>query len=169
MLVLSVHTVNSSPPSAAYMRQWLGSVLVLKMGFSPIQRQAITWTNANLLSIEPLETNFSEIWIKVLIFSFRKMCLKMSCAKMVAILSRGEISYYKTTTEKTQWQLFMWISWRCAMEWYWTWIRVHFLETNIVCKYLFIWISFLWNTYNCLYLYQEKYVYTALWHCYITW
>ena len=30
-------------------------------GLSPVRRQAVTWTNIHLLSIEPLETNFSEI------------------------------------------------------------------------------------------------------------
>ena len=34
-------------------------------GLSPIRRQAIIWTNAGLLSIGPLETNFSEILIKI--------------------------------------------------------------------------------------------------------
>ena len=50
-------------------------------GLSPIRRQAITWTNAGLLSIEPLGTNFSEIWIEILAFSFRKMRLKMLLPK----------------------------------------------------------------------------------------
>ena len=39
-------------------------------GLSPSRRQAITWTNADLLSIGPLGTNFSEIRIKIEIFSF---------------------------------------------------------------------------------------------------
>ena len=43
--------------------------------------QATTWTNARLLSIEPLETNFSEIQIKISNFSLMKMHLKMSSAK----------------------------------------------------------------------------------------
>ena len=30
-------------------------------GLSPIQRQAIIWTNARLSSVRPLGTNFSEI------------------------------------------------------------------------------------------------------------
>ena len=29
---------------------------------SPVRRQVITWSNVYLLSIEPLGTNFSEIW-----------------------------------------------------------------------------------------------------------
>ena len=47
-------------------------------GLVPGRHQAITWTNAALLSIGPLWTNFSEIWIKIQKFSFLKMHLKMS-------------------------------------------------------------------------------------------
>ena len=50
-------------------------------GLSPGQRQAIIWTNAGLLLIGPLRTNFSEILIEFLTFSFRKMRLKVSSAK----------------------------------------------------------------------------------------
>ena len=39
--------LNWSPPSAAYMRQWTDP----EMGLSSDRRQAITWTNAHLLSI----------------------------------------------------------------------------------------------------------------------
>ena len=50
-------------------------------GLSPERRQAIIWTNAGILLIEPLGTNFSEILIGIQIFSFKKMRLKMSSAK----------------------------------------------------------------------------------------
>ena len=50
-------------------------------GFSPGRRQAIIWTKAGLLLIGPLGTNFSEILIKILTFSFKKMHLKVSSAK----------------------------------------------------------------------------------------
>ena len=50
-------------------------------GLSPIQRQAIIWTNAWLLSIGPLGTNFSEIWIKIQNFTFKKMHLKTFSVK----------------------------------------------------------------------------------------
>ena len=48
---------------------------------SPNRRQAIIWTNAGILLIGPLGTNFGEIWIEIQIFSFRKMHWKMSSAK----------------------------------------------------------------------------------------
>ena len=50
-------------------------------GLSPERRQAIIWTNAGILLIRPLGTNFSEILIEIHSFSFRKMRLKVSSAK----------------------------------------------------------------------------------------
>ena len=50
-------------------------------GLLPGRRQAITWTNAGVLLIVPLETNFSEILIEISTFSFKKMRLKVSSAK----------------------------------------------------------------------------------------
>ena len=50
-------------------------------GLSPGRRQAIIWTNAGLLLIRTLGTNFSEIFSEAHTFSFEKMNLKMSFAK----------------------------------------------------------------------------------------
>ena len=50
-------------------------------GLSPGRRQAIIWTNAGILLIGPLGTNFSEILSEIHSFSFKKMHLKMSSAK----------------------------------------------------------------------------------------
>ena len=50
-------------------------------GSSPGRCQAIIWTNAGLLLIGPLGTNFSEILIEIQTFSFKKMRLKMASAK----------------------------------------------------------------------------------------
>ena len=50
-------------------------------GLSPGRRQAIIWTNAGILLLGPLGTNFSEIWIEIHILSFKKMHLKMSSGK----------------------------------------------------------------------------------------
>ena len=47
-------------------------------GLSPGRHQAIIWTNAGILLIWPLGTNFSEILIEIYIFSFMKMHLKLS-------------------------------------------------------------------------------------------
>ena len=48
---------------------------------SPSRPQAIIWTNAGILLIGPLGTNFSEIFIKITTFSFKKMRSKVSSGK----------------------------------------------------------------------------------------
>ena len=50
-------------------------------GLSPGRRQAIIWTNARILLIRTLGTNFSEILGEIHSFSFSKIHLKMSSAK----------------------------------------------------------------------------------------
>ena len=50
-------------------------------GLPPGRRQAIIWTNAGILLIGPLGTNFSEISIGIQTFSFKKLHLKTSSAK----------------------------------------------------------------------------------------
>ena len=57
------------------------SIIGSDNGLSPDRRQAIIWTNAGILLIGPLGTNFSEISIEILTFSFKKMRLKVSSAK----------------------------------------------------------------------------------------
>ena len=50
-------------------------------GLSPGRHQAIIWTNAGILLIGLLGTNFSEILIRIQTFSFKKMHSKMSSGK----------------------------------------------------------------------------------------
>ena len=50
-------------------------------GLLPGRRQAIIWTNAGILLIGTLGTNFSQILIEIRIFAFKKMGLKVSSAK----------------------------------------------------------------------------------------
>ena len=50
-------------------------------GLSPGRRQAIIRTNAGILSIGPLGTNFDEISIGIQTFSLKKMHFKVSSAK----------------------------------------------------------------------------------------
>ena len=57
------------------------SILGSDNGLSPGQCQAIIWTNAGILLIEPLGTNYNEILIKIHTFSFKKMHSKMSSGK----------------------------------------------------------------------------------------
>ena len=60
MLGLKWIYVNSSPPSAPYMRQWIKQHCS-DNGLSSIWCQAIIWTNVGILLIGPLGTNISEI------------------------------------------------------------------------------------------------------------
>ena len=64
-------------------------ICVSELGQHWFRYQAITWTNAGLLTIRPLGTNSSEIQIEIQNFSLMKMHLKMLSAKLAAILSRG--------------------------------------------------------------------------------
>ena len=50
-------------------------------GLSPGRRQAYIWTNAGILLMRPLGTNFSEMLIEIHIFSFKKMHFKWSSGK----------------------------------------------------------------------------------------
>ena len=50
-------------------------------GLSPGRRQAITWTNVEILLIGPLGSNISEMLIEIHTFSFKKIHLKMSSGK----------------------------------------------------------------------------------------
>ena len=76
------------------------------------QHQAIIWTKAGTLLIGPLWTNFSEIQIQILTFSFKKMSLKMLSAKWrpfcldlnVSTFSRASLTLgqlYDCASEKT--------------------------------------------------------------------
>ena len=65
------------------MRIWVSKVTIIVSdnGLLPGRRQAIIWNNAGILLIGTLGTNFGEILIEILTFSFKKMCLKVSSAK----------------------------------------------------------------------------------------
>ena len=81
---------------------WVAHLCVSKLtivgsdnGLSPGRRQAIIWTNAAMLLIQPLGTNFIEILIEIHTFSFKKMHLKISSAKWQPFFPGGN--------ELTQW------------------------------------------------------------------
>ena len=104
--------LNSSLPSAAWVSIGSGN------GLSLVRRQAITWNNAGLLSIELLGTNFSEFRIRILSFSFKKMHLKLSSAKVAAILIRGRWVNISARCRQAAEPVYMRItgSWMCIQE-----------------------------------------------------
>ena len=73
-------------------------------GLSPGRRQAIIWTNARILLIGPLGTNFTEILIVIHTFSFKKMHLKMASAKWRPFVSASmcQIQVSPQSCSKTQ-------------------------------------------------------------------
>ena len=71
---------------------WVGKLTIIGSdnGLSPGRRQAIIWTNAGILFIGPLGTNFSEILLKIHIHShfIQENAFENVVWKMSAILSR---------------------------------------------------------------------------------
>ena len=61
-------------------------------GLWPIRHQAITWTNATLLSIESLGTNFNEICTGILPFSFKKCNWKCRLPKWLPFCPEGLVN-----------------------------------------------------------------------------
>ena len=78
------------------------TIIGLDNGVSPGRRQAIIWTDAGILLIGPVETNFREILIEINIFSFKKMELKASSCETAAILSRPQCVNVKTMWGQSQ-------------------------------------------------------------------
>ena len=56
------------------------SIIGSNNGLSPGRRQAIIWTNAGILLIWTIGTNFNEMLIEIHTFSVKKIHLKMSSA-----------------------------------------------------------------------------------------
>ena len=80
-------------------------------GLSSLRRQAIIWTHAGLLSIEPLGTNFSEFLIKMQNFTFTKLHLKISSALLaITGIHRSPVNY----PHKGQWRWALMFSLICA-------------------------------------------------------
>ena len=75
------------------------TIISTSNGLSPGLHQVIFWTNAEKLLIVPLRTNLSEILIKMLTLSFKKMPFKNITCEMVAILSWSQYVDIITTKE----------------------------------------------------------------------
>ena len=72
---------NRMPPTTVrkHAADWI--IINSDNGLAPVRCQAISLTNADLLSIWPVGINFGEILIKIYKFSFKIMHFKMSSAK----------------------------------------------------------------------------------------
>ena len=71
---------------------WLSKFTIIDSdnGLSPGRHQTIIWTNAGILLIGPVGTNFSEILITVCIFLLKKNAFENVIWKMAAILSQPQ-------------------------------------------------------------------------------
>ena len=85
---IKLQRLNSLPVSASIGLThwgWVTNICISKLtiigsdyGLAPTRCQAIIWTNAGILFIWPLGTNFNEILNKIQKFSFKKIHFKMS-------------------------------------------------------------------------------------------
>ena len=83
-MIHSKNFMNLTPGDGLVMLYATSGIFVntgLGEGFSPVWCQAITWTNDNLLLKRTLKIFFSEIWIIIENFPFKKMYLQMLSAK----------------------------------------------------------------------------------------
>ena len=136
-------------------------------GLSPGRRQAIIWTNAGILLIDPLETNFSENLIGIHTFSFNKIHLKMSsgkcrpfvwpqCVKTVQVF----MEYNVCSHHRQQWEQQNPVG-SAHRTWTWmgAWITSHYssLERNgwgwvILCRVRYIKENNIWTKIQLCYL-----------------
>ena len=104
--------------------------IVSDNGLSPGRRQAIIRTNAGILLIRPLGTNFSEFLVEILIFSFKKMRLKVSSAKRRPFcLGLNELIVlrieYSGRTRSIPWLQMPWLLASPGHQQSWYWLLVH--------------------------------------------
>ena len=69
------------------------------------RRQAIIWTNAGIFFIGPLRINFSEILIKSITFSLKKMCFNLLSAKRWPFCLDGLTHKCESDTCMTGWDI----------------------------------------------------------------
>ena len=115
------------------------TIIASHNGFSPGRRQAIIWTNAGILLIWPLGTNFSEILIEIYKFPFKKMHLKTSSAKWrpfclgLNVLTLLVLEPEYSIKNRSLLQLLMpWLlAWPCHEQpWYWLYMINRFLSST---------------------------------------
>ena len=87
-------------------------------GLSPERRQAVIWTNAVLLLIGPLGTNFSGMLIEIQTFSLKKIRLKMSSAKCCSFrLGLNEFITNAANNDSKVWHLLFMCYTHCDSIW----------------------------------------------------
>ena len=117
------------------------------MGLSPGRRQAIIWTNAGILLIGPLGTNFSEVLIEIHIFSFKKMRLKVSSAKWRPFCFGLNVLKTLITYDKLSSRLYVHITLRQDVTWFMKLLYVHITPSISLLFYECVkaWFVWIWN------------------------
>ena len=107
------------------------SIIGSDNGLSPDRRQATIWTNAGILVIGTLGTNFNEILIKIQTFSFKNINLKMSSGKWrpfcLGLNVLREILY--TSTICDTWHIKAWTIWPIILKF----CTEHSIDTAVLC------------------------------------
>ena len=80
---------NSSPPSAASMRRWIGSALFQILACCLFGTKPLSNPTLGYCQFDSYEQTSGKFFIKIQNFSFPKMHLKISSAKWRPFLSRG--------------------------------------------------------------------------------
>ena len=109
-------------------------------GLSPDRRQAIIWTNAGILLIGPLGTNFSEITIEILTFSFKKMRLKVSSAKRRPFCLGLNVLKCTVHSHSSRLGCLLITGWKMA-----TALRTPFSKPFSCRKIVLCWLKFKWT------------------------
>ena len=78
---ICISSPHPSRPRGTFIPLVQSGIMGSDNGLFLVQCQAIIWTNPGLLLIGPLARNFSEIWIKIRQFAYKRMHLKMSSTK----------------------------------------------------------------------------------------
>ena len=129
-------------------------------GLCPGRRQAIISINTGILLICLLGTNFSEILIGILAFSFKKMCLKVSPAKwhpfclgLNVLIGTNPL---KETSVKFEWDCFKELHLKCPQ------YVGHFVHKthSISCPYR-------WHVHSLLLVYFGQHEYVKMVHHHI--
>ena len=95
-----------------------------------------------LLSIVLLGTYLSEIWIRIISFSLKKMQLKMSSAKMVSILSRVRWVNIQLSIDRIAWHHWSFVDGLIRM--------MIFLVVSLMLLCWSWWLWHIWHNYEVL-------------------
>ena len=118
------------------------TIIVPDNGLSPCRRQAIIWSNAGILLIQTIGTDFGEILSESPIFSFKKMHLKMLCVKWQPFyLSFKVLTHCGLVMHMWSYKLHIWISGQHHY-WFRLWLVTNLVPSHYINQ---VWLTISWN------------------------